>query len=106
MAMTDRERQMMADMAAERDHWRRQAKRLERQKAKRMDAANTARTEAADAYATEVATAIRAIIRFNRNVTTDAIAAELERRGIRTPSGLKTWSRMQVHRVMKRVGQW
>jgi hypothetical protein len=94
------------EIAAERDQWRRRARQLERQLAERTAAANAARAEAADSYAKEVARIIKAIIREEKNISSDGIAAELERRGVKTPGGSKQWTRMQVHRVMQRAGEW
>lgn len=96
--------EVVEELTRERNYYRRQAERLERQMAARMRPANLARTATAEDYAAEVAQIIQAIVRERPGATTNDIAGELERRKITTPAGLSEWSRMQVHRIMQRAG--
>jgi hypothetical protein len=96
--------QAVEELTRERDQWRRAYERSQRQAARQTEPAREARTAKADAFAAEVAKVIKVIMRAHRGISMDGIAAELEQRKIRTASGSVNWTRMQVLRVMRRVG--
>ena len=95
----------------EADRLREQLKRafdkLQRRGDQRLAAANAARTDNAAHHAeTVVWPAIAAIRRdLGRDLSYQAIAEELTRRRVPTPSGKTSWARQQVRRVFLHLGR-
>lgn len=94
-------RERLARVTRERDAARSEAERL---RASPTAVANDARARAADDTARSIwPHIVRIRKRLGAATTNGEIAAELMRLRVRTPAGGDTWTRMQVHRVRKRM---